>query len=249
MTQPTTCPNHKVLDSLSSTLDRLEEAAWAIRQMEKHYHSANQFRWSLNGFLRTLKEVVTVLTSEVQHHRHLKAWFVSERTKLADDPIVKYLFKQRDVVVHRAMLTPTSTGFVGFTIGRRKTKLALGFPFDPMLDSADGLKNYIYFTVKHGDTFGLLHTEDDGGGEMTCVERVWRLKAFSDQEITELCGNAWEKVAQLAMDVAAKLGASVMAPKFELGDPNWIRKEIYEHKWVRETLAQAERWVKESEKR
>jgi hypothetical protein len=130
----------------------------------------------------------------------------------------------------------------------RKNCISFKLPLTPLLDSADGLRNYIYFTVNEGDTFGLLHTEDDGGGEMTCVERVWRLKDFSDQELTELAGNAWEKVTQLAMDVATKLGATVIAPKFKLGDPNWVRKEIYNHEWVKEQLAVAERRAKEPKK-
>jgi len=74
---------------------------------------------------------------------------------------------------------------------------------------------------------------------MTCVERAWKLQAFADQELTELAGKSWEKVAQLAMSVATKLGASVIVPKFELADPMMIRKEIYRHDWVKKQLEEA----------
>ncbi|MFN3238678.1 MAG: hypothetical protein ACE37D_16670, partial [Pseudomonadales bacterium] len=53
------CPNKKVFDSLSSTFDRLEEAAWFIRLMEEHYHSADRFRWSLSSLLLVCEERMT----------------------------------------------------------------------------------------------------------------------------------------------------------------------------------------------
>ena len=41
-----TCPNFQILQLLESSLDRQEEAAWCIRQMEQNYHEADKFRWS-----------------------------------------------------------------------------------------------------------------------------------------------------------------------------------------------------------
>jgi hypothetical protein len=66
------CPNRKIFDSLSSSFDRIDEAAWFIRLMEKNYHSADKFRWSLNSFLGTLKEVMQLVSMETQRNKEIK---------------------------------------------------------------------------------------------------------------------------------------------------------------------------------
>ncbi|HEY9826481.1 MAG TPA: hypothetical protein V6D19_13630, partial [Stenomitos sp.] len=112
------CSNYEILKSIESSLDRLEEASWFIQMMEEHYHKANRFRWSLNSFLRTIKEVLQLVTMEVQHHLEVASWLKEERKRLSEEPLIALMFKQRDVVVHRSMLKPASKGMVGFTRGR-----------------------------------------------------------------------------------------------------------------------------------
>jgi hypothetical protein len=123
------CTNHTILKSLESSLDRLEEAAWFIRLMEENYHRADKFRWSLNSFLRTLKEVIQIVTMEVQQNKAVSAWFKDEQELLNNEPLIAFLFKQRDIVVHKAMLKPASKGSVGYTRGRG-LKIGLGMPID-----------------------------------------------------------------------------------------------------------------------
>jgi len=232
------CPNHEILESLSSTLDRLDESAWHIRMMEQHYHHADCFRWSLNSFLRSLKEVVQLLTMDVQGNSEVVKWLREEKGKLNDEPLVAFLFKQRDIVVHRTMLKPASKGTVGFTRGRG-LKLGLGMPIDPLADSEDAILRYIYFAAKEKDFLGILYTEEDGGGEYTCVQREWRMEQFPDTELTKLAAQAWERVAKLTLNTATKLGASVIEPKFELQNPNRVQFEIYRPEWVKEKLEYA----------
>ncbi|MCY1552148.1 hypothetical protein D9M68_885270 [compost metagenome] len=86
------------------------------------------------------------------------------------------------------------------------------------------------------DFLGILYTEEDGGGEYTCVQREWRLEQVPDQELTRLAAQAWERVAKLTLDAATKLGARVIEPKFELREPNQVQFEVYAPSWVKEQL-------------
>jgi hypothetical protein len=229
------CPNRKILESLSSTLDRLEESAWHIRMMEQHYHRADFFRWSLNSFLRSLKEVVQLLTTDVQSNAGVVKWLREEKENLRDEPLIGFLFKQRDIVVHQKMLKPASSGTIGFTRGKG-LKLGLGIAIDPLDDSENAILRYIHAAAKDADFLGIHYTEEDGGGEYTCVQREWRMEQFNDTELTKLAAQAWDRVAKLTLNTATRLGASVVEPKFELQNPNKVQLEIYRPEWVKEKL-------------
>jgi hypothetical protein len=233
------CANYEILKSLESSLDRVQEAAWFIRMMEEHYHSSDQFRWSLNSFLRALKEVAQLVTMEVQQNKELSAWLRAEKILLNEHPLIDYLFKQRDAVVHKAMLKPASKATVGFTRGRG-LKIGLGgFPIDPLDDSEVAILRYIYFAAKDRDFLGILYMEEDGGGEYTCVQREWRLQQFPDEEIISVAARAWALVAKVAYAAASKLGASIEEPQFKLGNPNRVQFEIYNPEWVKEKFEMA----------
>lgn len=234
------CNNFPILQTIESSLDRLQEAAWFVRMMEVHYHQADQFRWCLNSFLRVLKEVLQILTMEVQGRKDVADWLKLEKSKLTDDPLIAFLYKQRDVIVHKAMLKPASKGMVGFTRGRG-LKLGIGLPIDPLEDSEIAILKYIAFAAKDKDFLGILYTEDDGSGEYTCVQREWRLDKFPDKELTKLAAEAWERIAAVTLAAATRLGASVKQPKFELGNPDRIQFEIYKPEWVNQLAEARER--------
>ena len=206
--------------------------------MEENYHYADRFRWSLNSFLRTLKEVQQILTMELQQNKDASSWLKVRREELSSDGLLSFLFKQRDIVVHKQMLKPASSGTVGFTKGRG-IKLGLGMPIDPLDDSEVAILKYIWFAAKDTDFMGILYTEEDGSGEYTCVERVWRLGAFPEREVTELAVEAWEKVASLATGAAERLGAAVSAPSFKLRNANGVRIKIFPPEFVKANLASA----------
>lgn len=238
------CSNFSIFMSLESSLDRLKEAEWFIHMMEEHYHEADQFRWSLNSFLRTLKEVIQLVSMEVQNKPEVVAWFRDEKERVEKDPLLSFLSKQRDLIVHRSMLKPASTAFIGFTRGRG-LKLGISMPIDPLEDSRIAILRYIDVAASKKDIMGILYMEEDGSGEYTCVQREWKLAAYPDQELTSLAATAWERVAQLTLEVAEKLGASVIKPRVVLGDRNQVQFEIYEPSWIKKQFELAkERLVK-----
>ncbi|ELP6741187.1 hypothetical protein WD376_004266 [Vibrio vulnificus] len=240
------CPNKEIFESLSSSFDRIDEASWFIRLMEENYHCADRFRWSLNSFLRTLKEVMQLVTMEVQGNKQLSKLVAEKKAELSKDPLINYLYKQRDIVVHKSMLKPASSGTVGFTRGKG-LKLGMGIPIDPLRDSEEAIKKYIYYAAKDKDFLGILYTEEDGGGEYTCVKREWKLEQFPDDELVQLVAMAWEKVAQAFFDIAGTMGAHLIKPTFELANPNIVQFQVYNPDWVKEQLDAAKEWISENE--
>src|SRR6202522_1278877 len=129
-------------DKLTSALDRFQEAHFRLHKMEKHYHSADQFRWHLNVFLKALKEVPDMISIALQNEKDFPAWFRTERKTLFDDPLMQALSKGRDQIVHREMLVPKSRADVGIT-ELRGMKAGMTFPVHPLEDSDAGMERYL----------------------------------------------------------------------------------------------------------
>src|SRR5690242_7245127 len=118
-------------ERLAPAMDRIQEAHFFLHGMEESYHSADAFRWNLNAFLRALKEVPQLIGMALQNVQGFPEWFRPRREALGDDPLIAHLSQQRDYVVHRGMLKPTSTATLGLTDGR-SIRLGVTMPIDPL---------------------------------------------------------------------------------------------------------------------
>ena len=187
---------------LANALDRLTEAHWWIHEMDRHYHYALPFRYYLNSFLRALKEVPQILMMEMQNTLGFKKWYKEATREVYEDELLTYLFKQRDLVVHRSMLLPQSKALYGITEGCG-LKAGIGGEVDPQLDSVDVMFRYIVVAAERGDWFGLLRDDEES---LPCVERQWRLDRFPDIEVADLVADAWRKVGTLVAATVEWLG-------------------------------------------
>ncbi len=177
-------------EKIGSALDRFQEAHFWIHMMEEYYHNADPFRWHLNVFLKALKEVPDLLQMAMQNEDGFTEWFREQCNQLNSDPLIAVLSKQRDLVVHRSMLVPQSSGTVGITEGRG-FKAGLTVPIDPLEDSDKALLRYAMH-FKDVDFLGLVTPDEDS---VPCVEREWRLREF-DEELVDLCARAWLRVGE-----------------------------------------------------
>ena len=193
-----------IRDRLTNSLDRLGEAHWWIHELDQHYHRALPFRYYLNSFLRALKEVPQVLMMEMQNEPGFSDWYKDATTDTFNDPLLKYMFKQRDYVVHRAMLIPESTAMFGITEGKG-LKAGIGGSVNPQLDSVDVMFRYVSVAAEKGDWFGILADDDDS---IPCVERQWRLEQFPETEVTELVATAWRQAGLLVAATVEWLGGA-----------------------------------------
>ena len=171
---------------VESSIDRVSEAAFHVQQLEHAYHYADPFRYSLNCFLRALKEVPQIIRMELQNHAGFKQWFEPRYKAVRTEPLVNYLAKQRDTVVHKEMLKPASSGTVGITEGRG-IKLGIGgLRIDPLEDSDVVILKYVRATAGKMDFLGIMADDEES---MPCVEREWKLDAFPDAEL-RACGDS-----------------------------------------------------------
>ena len=190
------------LESIESALDRFREAHYWIHTLEQHYHDADPFRWYFNAFLKSIKEVPHLLSIGLQNRKGFSAWFKPERERLTCDPLMNYLATQRDFVVHRGILVPSSHGSIGITEGRG-FKLGLTFPVHPFEDSDDAMHRYLHHVLKHKDFLQILMPDDDS---LPCIHRQWKIPNF-EQELVELSAQAWLRTGETVNAVVAWLGS------------------------------------------
>jgi hypothetical protein len=221
------------LTKIESALDRFREAHFWIHALEQFYHRADPFRWHLNAFLKSLKEVPQLLAMGLQNEPGFSEWFSAQRDQLMSDPLMRFLSKKRDFVVHRGILVPNSQGSIGVTEGR-SFKLGIGFSVHPLEDSDDAMDRYLRSVGKGGDFLGLLVPDEDS---IPCVRRIWRMPPF-DQEIIDVAAQGWLRTGETINAVVQWLG---MAPeKLSLGcrhSSQKVRFKLYDRDKLNEELA------------
>lgn len=77
----------EIEEKIVASVDRHREAHFYIHMMEHFYHEADAFRWSLNSFLRALKEVPQLLQMELQRGLASLSGTPSEETLFARTPL------------------------------------------------------------------------------------------------------------------------------------------------------------------
>lgn len=219
------------IKEISGALDRLQEAHWHIHQMESSYHESESFRYSLNSFLRVIKEVPDILQMELQNKNGFTKWF-RERKKLEfSNSLIAGLFKKRDIIVHREMLKPKSSAFLGITEGRG-LKSAFSFPLNPFEDSDVLIIKYLnvfHCEDKH-DLLGILIDDEDS---VPCIERHWRLDPF-DKEIMELVVEAWGQIGLLVDDSLKWLGGPSINHNLScVHNSSEVSMIIYKREWLK----------------
>ena len=174
-------------DKLTSALDRFQEAHFWLHMMEQHYHSADQFRWHLNVFLKALKEVPDMISMALQKEKDFPVWFRAQRKTLLNDPLMHALSKKRDQIVHREMLVPKSRADVGIT-ELRGMKLGMTFPVHPLEDSDAAMERYLR-SVKRAvnseiaDFLGLLVFDKDSARVRSPGMAIGRVRRGADQSL------------------------------------------------------------------
>ncbi len=187
---------------IPAALDRFGEAHFWIHGMERFYHDADPFRWHLNAFLRSLKEIPQLLAMELQSEAGFAEWYQVRRCELGKDPLVARLRKDRDFVVHRGMLLPASSGYIGVTEGRG-LKLGMGQPIHPLEDSDAAMDRFLEAIAVAGDVLGILHDDEES---LPCVYREWKLEPF-EADTLEVCAQAWLRVGDLIAQTLRWFGA------------------------------------------
>ncbi len=222
----------EAFQKIESSWDRFQEAHFWLHSMEDAYHYANRFRWCFNAFLRSLKEVPQLLTMETQKHGDLKSWYKQHKTLFLKDPLLQVLSKNRDFIVHQAMLLPESTGAIGIT-EMKGMKFGMNISINALEDSDIAMDSYLLAIRDKKDVLGILDHDEDS---VPCVKRQWKIKEF-DVELVELSATAWLRLSETMRLLFEQMGVVVpphiLECRHSLQD---VQFKIYEREALKERM-------------
>ncbi len=214
------CP-HSIIES---ALDRWSECHWYIHQMEANYHSPDLFRYSLNSFIRSIKEVPQLLKMELQNEPAYTVGFKPLIDSMKMNELFKKLNKHRDFIVHRGMLDVLSTGQVGTTEGRG-VKIAFGFNIAPYESSDDAYERYKSACRSNKVFRGAAGPDCDS---RPCIWREWKIQDFPDTELLELSISAWRLVGEVISRIIVLHGGAELDLSFSCRhDPEKVKMKVF----------------------
>jgi hypothetical protein len=194
-----TCAHEKI----EAALDRWQESHWYLHQIESHYHDADALRYSMNAFIRALREIPDMVQIALQNYDGFPSWHKSVKTELElQDFLFSQIIRHRNHIVHKSMLKPESKAFVaairGYTI-----KMQFQFHVDPFENSDQAIQRFIEFTKKEPFLMQVLAPDED---QSLALIREWHIAGFN-QEIIESFRHAWLRISCYLSDVLGFLGA------------------------------------------
>jgi hypothetical protein len=214
------CPHSKI----ESALDRWSECHWHIHQMEANYHVPDLFRYSLNSFIRSIKEIPQLLKMELQNEPAYKTGFKPLIDSMKKNELFEKLSKHRDFIVHRGMLDVLSTGQAGTTEGRR-VKIAFGFNIAPDESSDDAYERYKNACRSSKVFRGMAGPDCDS---RPCIWREWKIQDFPDTELLELAISAWRLVGEVISRVIVLRGGDELDLSFSCRhDPERVKMKVF----------------------
>ncbi len=194
------CPH----TTIEPSLDRWTECHWHLHQMESNYHEPDPFRYSLNSFIRSAKEVPGILMTDLQQHPAVRAQIDSKLQRLNENPLFATLKKRRDFLVHRGMLAPKSHGRIGTTEGSR---IKITFPFHVVAHESSDEAYERYKVLCRTDKFLRQLTGPDCDSAPT-LWRTWQIEDFPNQDLLEVVFDAWQLIGEVLSATTVALGGA-----------------------------------------
>lgn len=168
--------------------DRFNEAHFYISEMLNNYHDPDRFRWNLNSFLQTLRNVTFTIQKELNQKQGFQKWYEEQQNIMKSDELLKKFVDGRNMVVKERNLKMNSQAEIGLFRGR-KLKLAFVRPVPVDVHSSQLLENYKGAII--GMWIGEEHATID---EQVGIKRVWIVKELGEGETVDLCDVAWSRI-------------------------------------------------------
>jgi hypothetical protein len=191
-------------------LDRWSECHWHIHQMEANYHSPDLFRYSLNSFIRAVKEIPQILKMQLQNHPRFQTALKPVIDSLNSNELLSKLHKTRDFIVHRGMLEILSTGCVGTTEGRG-IKISIAFRVDPNESTQEAYERFKELCKTDRMIRSMAGPDCDS---WPMIRREWKIPDFPDTELLELSIEAWRHVGEVLSKLLVELGGEQLDLSF-----------------------------------
>ena len=210
------CPHFHI----EAALDRWSECHWHIHQMEANYHTPDLFRYSLNSFIRAVKEIPQILNMELQNHNNFKSAFKPSIDLLHTNELLALLHEKRDFFVHRGMLKVLSKGSVGTTEGR-VVKIVMGFHVDSAESTLEAYERFKELCRNDKLIRGLLGPDCDSWPYIT---REWKIQEFPGIDLLDLSIEAWRLTGEIISKIILDLGGEELDLSFSCRhEPSKVR--------------------------
>ncbi len=188
--------------------------------MEANYHSPDLFRYSLNSFIRAIKEIPQILKIELQNHESFKSMFKPFIDKLKSNELFSLLGKKRDFVVHQGMLDVLSTGAVGTTEGRG-IKISIDFKVAPYESTIEVYERFKELCKKDSTIRGMAGPDCDS---WPMIRREWKIIEFKEKELLEVAIEAWRLSGSVISKIVVAVGAEPLDLSFSCRhDPEKVK--------------------------
>lgn len=206
-----TCAHEKI----EAALDRWEESHWYLHQIEVNYHNADALRYSMNAFIRSLREIPDMISMALQDYGGFPAWHKPIRKALErEDHLFSQIIRHRNHIVHKSMLKPKSKAFVA-SIRGHTIKMQFGFYVDPFEDSDLAIDRFLKISKQNSILMQALAPDDV---QILALIREWHTEGF-DEEIIESFRNAWIRVTSYLSEILIFLGGE----RFPQGLPDCFK--------------------------
>ena len=186
--------------------DKFNEAHYYIGQMLENYHDPDRFRWNLNSFIQSLRNITFALQKELDKKQGFQEWYENERSSMKQDELLNKFGEGRNIVVKQGNLKIKSTSFMG-KFENRKLKLGFGMDVPLFAHSAQIIEKY-----KDGFMGFIMDKEHAAIGEQLGVQRKWIADELGSTEVVDLCDVAWSRIGKVISNAHKFCGSSLEPP-------------------------------------
>ena len=188
--------------------DKYEESIFFLANMVAYYHSSRLFRFYLNAFIKSFREITFMIQTYKNSILNFDAWYKIKREEMKNDRFLRWLSDSRTRVVHRDMLKTKSNIAVGLFRGRT-LKLAFSIPINnPFVDSS-------YF-LKMANSFEFIDKSHSAIGEQCGVRRQWKCDGLAEgDELVKVCIYGLDYIGELLVELHKMFGFSFKPYTFD----------------------------------
>ncbi|WP_057938817.1 hypothetical protein [Algoriphagus resistens] len=191
--------NYTKVCPILATHDTFEQAHYHLHQCILNYHNPSQFRFNLNSFIQSLRNITFALQSEKRKIPDFDVWYSKKQEQLKENDLLKKFVEGRNVVVKQGMLeskSKVSSGLFKF----RKEKACVIMDIPPFTES----KNVLELAKKIWIP-GFVAPEHIFIGEEIGIKREWVIESISEKEIISECNSAWIALGNLVGEAHNKI--------------------------------------------
>lgn len=174
-----------------ATVDKYWEAWYFLLGMCEQYHDPYAFRYELNAFIQSLRNITFMLQSEPARPKTFDTWYLNEQKKMRADEALRRFVNARNLIVKQSNLATASKAELGLFRGRR-FKLGLNIDLNPFHDSHLLIQKAQEFMIGF-----MLDAEHSQIGEQIGLRRTWIAPDLGPTEVVGLCANSLAKIGCL----------------------------------------------------